>query len=237
MLTIGHRGAAGHAPENTIASVRKAIELGADWIEIDLYCIDNQLMVFHDDRLERTTNGSGRVMEQRFEDLRSLDAGNGERIPTLQEIFETVQASKSALGINLELKGPKTAQPVVQFLKQWLHEHPDWPAERILVSSFQHDQLRQVRSLNAPTHPGQINPEIRLGALFWELPEAAIAIAQSLGASTINLRLDTVTPAWVEAAHQAGLQVWVYTVNEPGDWARMRSLRVDAVFTDYPDRR
>ncbi|NJR71031.1 MAG: glycerophosphoryl diester phosphodiesterase [Synechococcales cyanobacterium CRU_2_2] len=237
MLTIGHRGAAGHAPENTIASVRKAIELGADWVEIDLYCVDNQLMVFHDDRLERTTNGSGLVMEQRFEYLRSLDAGNGERIPTLQEIFETVQDSSRPLGINIELKGPKTAQAAVQFLQQWLVEHPDWPADQLLVSSFQHEQLRQVRSLNDPTNPGQTNPNIRLGVLFGELPEAAIAIAQSLGASTINPRLDTVTAAWVEAAHQASLQVWVYTVNEPEDWARMRSLRVDAVFTDYPDRR
>ncbi len=231
MLIIGHRGAAGHAPENTIASVQRAIQLGADWVEIDVYCVDNQLIVFHDDRLERTTNGSGLVMEKSFEYLRSLDAGQGESIPTLAEIFETIQASNRTLGINIELKGPKTAEPGVAFLQQWFLRHPHWPRSQILVSSFQHDALRQVRLRDR---------DIALGALFGDLPggssSEAVAIAQSLGAKALNLRLDTVNADVVAAAHRAGLQVFVYTVNEREALVRMRSLGVDGVFTDYPDR-
>ncbi len=89
LLCIGHRGAMGHAPENTLLSFRRALELGAHCVEADVYYVDHHLMVFHDDRLERTTNGSGYLADHDFETLRSLDAGNGERIPTLGEVFET----------------------------------------------------------------------------------------------------------------------------------------------------
>ena len=109
MFCIGHRGARGHAPENTLASVRKAIELGADWIEVDVYGVDGELVVFHDDRLERTTNGEGLLMGQSFDYLRSLDAGDGELIPTLAEVFDV---AADRVGINVELKGPGTAEPV-----------------------------------------------------------------------------------------------------------------------------
>ena len=79
MLCFGHRGACGHAPENTVGGVRKAIELGADWVEVDVYAVGDELIVIHDDRLERTTNGTGYVLEQTLEHLRSLDAGDGRR--------------------------------------------------------------------------------------------------------------------------------------------------------------
>lgn len=222
MLCIGHRGAAGHAPENTIAAVRKGIELGANWIEIDVYCVEGQLIAFHDDRLERTTNGKGFVMEQSFEYLRSLDAGQGERIPTLSEIFETLAQAQRPIGLNIELKGPGTASPVVEFLSQ-----QEWTPERLTVSSFQLDQLRQVRSLN---------PQIPLGLLYWKVPGDAIATAQSLSARSLNLPLQSVTAERVQAAQAEGLQIWVYTVNEVEDLRRMRSLGIDGVFTDYPDR-
>jgi glycerophosphoryl diester phosphodiesterase len=90
MICFGHRGAAGYAPENTLASVEKAISLGADWVEVDVYAVENELVVIHDDRLERTTNGSGYIIEQSLEYLRSLDAGEGEKIPFLREIFDLV---------------------------------------------------------------------------------------------------------------------------------------------------
>src|SRR5579862_6005632 len=90
LFCFGHRGAAGHEPENTLRSVRKALELGADGIEVDVYFVDGKLVVIHDDTLNRTTNGRGRLAENTFDYLRSLDAGKGERIPTLEEIFDTV---------------------------------------------------------------------------------------------------------------------------------------------------
>ena len=106
-LCIGHRGAMGHAPENTLLSLKKALEMGAPCVEVDVYFVDGHLLVFHDDRLERTTNGFGYLADHDFEYLRSLDAGEGERIPTLREVFETVGLKA---GVNIELKGPGTAR-------------------------------------------------------------------------------------------------------------------------------
>ncbi len=220
MLCIGHRGAKGYAPENTLGSIRQAIALGADWIEIDVYWVDGHLMVFHDDRLERTTNGSGRLMDQRFEQLRSLDAGNGEQIPTLAEVFATVD---QRVGINIELKGPGTAEPVVAFLRSQA-----WPLDLILVSSFRPQELRRVRSLDAT---------VPIGVLFetWPLDDqAAVAIAQSLQATSIHPSLQQVNAAIIAAAHRAGVKVFVYTVNTAEILEQMRSLGVDGIFTDYP---
>lgn len=219
MLCIGHRGARGHAPENTIASIRKAIELGADWIEIDVYFVDGELVVFHDDRLERTTNGQGLIMDQSLAYLRSLDAGEGETIPTLAEVFD-IAASK--VGINVELKGPGTAEPVVQFLQKRGAD-----LSRVLLSSFRQDELRRVQSLD---------PGIQLGALFVNLTADAIAQAQALNAWSINPAKEAVTEAFVAAAHAAGLRVLVFTVNEVVEMERLRGLGVDGIFTDYPDR-
>ena len=219
MLCIGHRGARGHAPENTLASVRKAIELGADWIEIDVYWVDGELVVFHDDRLERVTNGKGLLMDQSFDYLRNLDAGEGEQIPTLGEVFEVAGGK---VGINVELKGPGTAEPVMRFLQE-----RGVDLSRVLLSSFRHDELRLVQ---------QLESGIQLGALVVELPVDAIEQAQALGAWSINPAKEVVTEAFVVAAHAAGLQVLVFTVNEVAEMERLRGLGVDGLFTDYPDR-
>src|SRR3954464_9724202 len=90
LLCIGHRGACGHEPENTLRSVRRALELGAHGIEIDVYFVDGEIIVIHDAKLERTTNGKGYVARKSLAYLRSLDAGKGERIPTLRQVFDTV---------------------------------------------------------------------------------------------------------------------------------------------------
>src|SRR4051794_29972802 len=105
-LIIGHRGAAGLEPENTLRSFARAIEIGVDAIELDVYCVDDRLVVIHDDTLERTTNGRGEVMKSTFAALRQLDAGRGERIPTLEEVFAAVP---ERLTVNVELKGSGTA--------------------------------------------------------------------------------------------------------------------------------
>lgn len=114
VLSIGHRGAAGHAPENTLLSIQQAIELGADWVEIDVHSVGNNLLVIHDDRLERTTNGRGKLRKRDIETLRALDAGEGEKIPFLSEVLKTVQ---NRVGLNIELKGKGTAEPVHRLIR------------------------------------------------------------------------------------------------------------------------
>ncbi|MFN2165068.1 MAG: glycerophosphodiester phosphodiesterase [Anaerolineae bacterium] len=222
LLCIGHRGACGHAPENTLASVRKALELGAPCLEIDVYHVDHRLVVFHDDRLERTTNGTGYLLEQRFDYLHTLDAGRGERIPTLEEVFETVDRRA---GVNIEIKGPATARPVVGLLGELRRR--GWPDELILVSSFDHRQLAEVRRLD---------PTIRIGALIVGLPVDDAAFAAALGAYSVHLSLEFIDRRFVADAHARGLQVFVFTVDHPEDIRKMAQLGVDGIFTDFPER-
>jgi len=223
LFCFGHRGARGHEPENTLRSVRKALELGADGIEVDVYFVDDQLVVIHDSTLGRTTNGSGFVMKKTFAQLRSLDAGLGEKIPTLTEVFDVV--NRRAI-VNVELKGPRTAAPVAGLIDDYVQQR-GWNYEDFLVSSFDHAQLRVMRKLD---------PEIPIAALIEKVPRDLAAVAERLGACAINPPKDRVTPELVADAHRRGLKVFVFTVNEPRDIARMKSLGVDGVFSDYPDR-
>ena len=133
----------GHKPENTLASIRKAIELGAPCVEIDVYHVDGHLVVFHDDRLERTTSGKGILVEQSFYYLRSLDAGDGERIPTLEEVCNEIN---SRAGLNIELKGPGTAGPVTELLDRLSKE--GHAKGRVLVSSFSREELVEMGRLD-----------------------------------------------------------------------------------------
>lgn len=222
LLCIGHRGAMGHAPENTLLSFRKALELGAQCVEGDIYFVDGRLLVIHDDRLDRTTNGSGHLQDHDFEYLRSLDAGNGEKIPTLEELFETVDLRA---GVNIELKGPGTARPVADFVAARRKE--GWDDALILVSSFNHRELEAVR---------RMDPHIGLGVLIAGTPVDAAAIAVGLGAYSVHLSLKFVDRTVVEDAHLCGLRVFVFTVNDPDDIRRMEAFGVDGVFTNYPER-
>ena len=225
MLCFGHRGARRHAPENTVGGVRKAIELGADWVEVDVYTVEDELIVIHDDRLERTTNGTGYVLEQTLEHLRSLDAGDGQPIPMLDEIFDAARGPRGTVGINIELKGPGAAAAVVELVEARMRA--GWPADGVLVSSFNHRELREVR---------RRAPELRRGALLVGLPVTNAAFAEDLGAWSVHPSIDFLDEAFVTDAHRRGLKVIPFTVNHPDDIDRMFGLGVDGVFTDYPER-
>ena len=159
LFCFGHRGARGHEPENTVRSVRCAIELGADGVEVDVYFVDGELVVIHDDTLKRTTNGHGRVMKKSFTYLRSLDAGLGEKIPTLAEIFNAVNCRAV---INVELKGPHTAAPVAALITEYVKQR-GWNFDDFLVSSFDHAQIQKVK---------QSGPKILVVALFDKTPRS-----------------------------------------------------------------
>jgi glycerophosphoryl diester phosphodiesterase len=223
LFCFGHRGARGHEPENTLRSVRKALELGADGIEVDVYLADGQLVVIHDETLERTTNGVGRVAEKSFAYLRSLDAGRGEPIPTLAEVFDTV--NRRAV-INVELKGPGTAAPVAQLIGQYV-QSGGWSQQDFLVSSFDLAQIQTIK---------QLQPGIRTGALIEKVPPGVAAFAEQLGAWSVHPGKRCVSPELVADAHRRGLKVFVFTINRPADIAFMQTLGADGVFTDYPER-
>jgi glycerophosphoryl diester phosphodiesterase len=220
-LSIGHRGARGHEPENTLRSVRRALELGADGIEIDVFCVEEQVVVIHDETLERTTNGRGVVTQQSFEYLRSLDAGAGEKIPTLEEVLDEVDRRAF---VNIELKALGSAGPVVEVVDRYI-EQRGWNASDFIISSFDHDELRAV--------PGE---QLRIGLLFERPSSAYAALARELRAYSVHVELRHTTRDFVANAHSNGLKVFVYTVNAIADIERMRTWGVDGVFTDFPER-
>jgi glycerophosphoryl diester phosphodiesterase len=223
LFCFGHRGARGHEPENTLRSVRKALEVGADGIEVDVYFVDGKLVVIHDDTLNRTTNGRGRLSEKSFDYLRSLDAGKGERIPTLEEIFDAVNHHAV---INVELKGPNTTAPVVRLIDEYVQTR-GWRYEDFLVSSFDLAQIQTAKKLQ---------PKIRTGALIEKVPAQLAEFAERLGAWALNPSKRCVTQKLVADAQRRGLKVFVYTINAPAEIAAMSQLGVDGVFTDYPER-
>ncbi len=218
-ICIGHRGACGHKPENTLGSFAYAIELGCTWLELDVYAVQDELLVIHDDTLERTTNGSGDVMEHDVGYLRELDAGGGQQIPTLDEVVRLVDRR---CVINIELKGPGTAGPVCEYLNRLCEGR--WQAEDFLLSSFYHAELALA------------DLQYRRGALFGKARTDYFERTAKLAAWSINVSTRLVNEQLVGAAHDRDLKVFVYTVNEPAEMLKMQQIGVDGVFTDYPDR-
>lgn len=219
MLRIGHRGAAGHAPENTLRSIEQAIALGCDLVELDVRRIrDGDLVLLHDERVDRTTNGRGTVARMVLRSLRKLDAGSGERIPTLEE---ALRAANGRIGLILELKAEGIGGQACTVVRQSAF------TGQTIYASFKHEELLRVR---------QAEPIAMTMALFKRLPKDPVSAAMYVHATHVGLRHDTVTKPLVKALHAAGLRVLAFTVNEPSDIKRVRSLDVDGIISDFPDR-
>lgn len=215
-LIIGHRGAAGLAPENTLASFDAAYEAGVGAVELDVYLVEDELIVFHDDRLERCTNGSGKLQQQSLAYLRSLDAGQQQQIPLLTEVLDRLPAG---VGMNIELKGQGTGCAVAERLQSL-------PNLDVVVSSFRHTELLNFRTLNqqAPVAP-----------LFHHWPPAPWRVARKLGAWSVNLSAAITTKRRVAKLHRAGYRCYVYTVNDIKLATQLLGYGVNGIFTDRPD--
>jgi glycerophosphoryl diester phosphodiesterase len=224
LLKIGHRGAMGYAPENTLLSFKKALELKVDAVELDVYvCKTGELVVIHDDKVDRTTDGHGYVTYKTFEELRNLDAGQGEKIPTLEEVFDLIDRK---VKVNIELKGTRTAQPVFELIENYV-KNKCWNYDDFLISSFNHYELKRFNELN---------PEVKIGALITGIPIGFAEFAEKVNASSVNLCIEFINQAFVDDAHERGLNVFVWTVNDLDDIERMKQLGVDGIFSNFPDR-
>jgi len=217
---IGHRGAMGYAPENTLLSIHKAIELDADCVEVDVYLVDKELIVIHDDTLDRTTNGHGKLANYSFEELRKLDAGQGQQIPTLQEVIDV---TCGVIGLNVELKGKGTAAGVVNLVSKQSQKEK----EQIIISSFLMSELMDVL---------QLDKYLKTGVLASENMKRSFDWALKLKAFSINISQQVVKSELIGRAHQLGLKLYVYTVNEQADINRIKEMGADGVFSNYPDR-
>ncbi len=224
MEIIGHRGASGYKPENTLASFKKALEIGVDMIEFDVYALKTgELVVIHDETVDRTTDGTGHVVDFSFEQLRQLDAGNGQKIPLLSEVLDLVDQK---VPVNIELKGIGTARPVATMIQYYIVEK-GWREDLFLVSSLDLDELKVFIKLM---------PHIRTGALYAGEPVGFLAFAKRWHTYSANFESVFITNKDVCRAHKKGLMVYTYTVNDPGEVERMEAMHVDGIFSDYPDK-
>ena len=221
-LRIGHRGASGHEPENTLRSIRRALELGANGIEIDVRLTrDGQLAVIHDANLKRVTGVAGTVSLKTLAELRTLNAGCGERIPTLWEVLELLAGR---CWLNIELKARGSAAPVAREINGAV-KSGKWSFDQIVVSSFDRRELAFID-----------DPRIRVGVLIARRPLSMRKLIERLRAGSVHLPFRLATPPIISRIHAAGALALVFTVNEAAEIARLRKMGVDGVFTDYPER-
>lgn len=223
-LIIGHRGACGYKPENTLPSFQRALDLNVDMIELDVFvCATGELVVTHDDTVSVTTDGNGNVIDMSFDALRKLKVKGSGQIPTLQEVIDLVNR---AVPINIELKGPNTAQPVAELIKTYLAQ--GWSTQDFIVSSFDHAQILELKKLC---------PNITVGLLFWHtIPSDIARYCAPYQASFVGFDVKAVTAQLVQKAHDAGYSMYVWTVNDKPTADHMRAFKVDGIFTNYPDR-
>lgn len=218
-LRIGHRGAAGYAPENTLASLEQAVKLGVDVVEFDVRrSVDGAVVLLHDRTVDRTTNGKGQVETLPVQILRGLDAGGGERIPHLKEALACLNGRAGAM---IEMKMEGMAADVCGIVKASGFQG------LVFYASFFHEELIEVRSLLA---------DALTVALIEKASNHPTAFATNAQATHAGLALDIVTPELVQALQVKALQVFVYTVDEPEDIVRMKSFGVDGIISNFPDR-
>lgn len=226
MLNIAHRGASGCFPENTLAAFRAAIDAGADMCELDVQLTrDGALVVIHDDKVDRTTDGKGAVAAMTLAEIKRLDAGTrfdarfkGESIPTLEEVFDLVDGR---CALNIELKAAGLEGPVSDLVRA------RGAIGSAIISSFDWEAIARVR---------HIAPELRVGLLASRWPARLIGAATEIKADAINPSFDIVTEDLCIAAHNREINVYAWTVDEP---AIMRSLiadGADGIMTNWPGR-
>ena len=230
---IGHRGAAAYAPENTLESIHTAADMDIDWVELDVKLTKDQVpVIFHDDTLDRTTNGTGNLADILYEDLRQLETGSwfsdsfsGIKIPTLEEALEVLIDRN--LGLNLEIKPcagreKETAEVALDVLSQIWDDH-----ERLLISSFSHVSMETALDMATDWYRGLLLPE--------EWPENWKELAEYLMVSCVNINGNEVAREQVEDIIDLELPILAYTINDPDRARVLQGWGVDGFFSDAPD--
>ncbi|HEX3535255.1 MAG TPA: glycerophosphoryl diester phosphodiesterase [Stellaceae bacterium] len=229
---IGHRGAAARAPENTLAGFRRAKALGCDWVEFDVrLTADGALVICHDDRLDRTTDGKGRLADKSLQQIRQYDAGawfgpqfRGERVPTLDEALTL--CAELALGANIEIKAERGLARATAAAVSVSLARLGLAAPSVLVSSFAVEVLAAMRDLA---------PKVPRGLLLRLLSRSWAATAERLDCTTVNFDHRRLSMPLISAIRAAGYPLLAYTVNDPGRARQLFDWGVTSVFSDVPD--
>ncbi|MEU8932415.1 glycerophosphodiester phosphodiesterase family protein [Streptomyces sp. NPDC048409] len=215
-LTIGHRGVMGVEPENTLRSFVAAQQAGLDLIELDLHLSkDGALVVMHDAEVDRTTDGSGPIAEKTLEELRTLDAGRGERVPVFEEVLDAVRAPLQA-----EIKDVAAARALAELMQR-----RDLVG-RVEVSSFHDEAVAEI---------GRLVPGVRTALIAGRYGTDVVERAREAGAATLCLNIRRLTLEVVEHARKADLKVIGWVVNTQDDLRLVRALQLDGATTDYPE--
>ena len=231
-MNIAHRGFSSRYPENTLLSFRKALELGVIRQELDLQITkDGHLVVMHDRKVDRTTDGEGATIDLTLQEIQQLDAGiwlssefAGNRVPAFAEVLQQLDI-QTILVVELKFEGNEPIPDVINAIRQ--HN----AADRVVISSFDHAKLPVIR---------EIAPELPTTALFKpdeRSPEESIALAKELGIDTLGPRCGAINEAYVRAAHDAGylVRAWGLGRDQGEEITRLIDLGVDGMTTDCPD--
>lgn len=232
-LIFAHRGSAGTHPENTMEAFKAAEDFGADGIELDVHLTsDGQIVVIHDETLDRTTNGTGNVRDFPLEELKLLKANyhykhffkRASRIPSLRDIFEWMR--NNTLICNIELKNNKIAyegmeEKVIALIREFHYE------KRIIISSFNHYSLLDVN---------QIAPEMETAPLYKDVKDKPWEYAKSIKAIGIHPKFAVLNPSVIKETIENGIAVRPYTINKERDMKQLFDLNCSAIITDYPEK-
>lgn len=216
---IGHRGAAGYEPENTLLSFEKAIDIGVDWIELDLRrSVDGHLVVIHDDTVDRTTNGSGKVNDLTFAELKNLNIDKGQTIPELQEVIDL---ARNKVKMVLEMKQPDIETDVIDSITS------NNLTDRCMVASFNKHSIRSVKVLDK-----RITTAIIVSSLPIDFRELSLEVM----ADCIFIKKDVATKDFVDEAHKDGFSVNIWNTDTMDDIRKYASMSPDYMSSNYPDR-
>jgi glycerophosphoryl diester phosphodiesterase len=221
MQIFAHRGASGNYPENTAAAFEAALQAQVDGIELDVQSCADDFVIIHDSWLDRTTNGHGRVIDTAFSDIAQLDAGEGQKVLSLQQVLELIGTKTQ---INLELKHTFGLDKLVNILEQNV-QHGIIEREQLLISSFDHHQLKWLK---------QNLPWVKIGALTASIPLSYAYFAENLHAYSVHLDKNFINHEFVADAKQRGLKIMAYTVDKQQEIEEMQNLGVDGIFSNYP---
>ena len=218
MIFVAHRGASAYEPENTLLSFKRGIELGGNTVEFDIRkSKDGEIVIMHDAELDRTTNGSGKVNDYTLEELKKLDAGKGEKIPTLKEALDFLNGK---CHIAIELKEDDLEEAVVSSIKG---------IKNVIVISFGAHRVKKIKQLSLNTVTGFIfNKPIKN-------IEGFLRLNKSIKAEWLLGRADILTKELIDKAHDWGFNVLVWVLDDVGSIKKFKSLKVDGIASNKPD--
>ncbi len=226
ILRIGHRGSKGYVAENTLESIKHAILLGVNGIEIDVFkCLSGELVLSHENNLKRLTGKSGQLEKLTLGELKKFLVVGKYKIPTLTDVLQTIE---TPLFVNIELKGLNTAQATSKIITN-LSKSTSWRLENFIISSFNWNELEQFRSIDKNTPVGILLSN------SMSINEA-IEFGKKINAQAIHPNFKLLNEKTVKKIKNNGFKIYTWTVNSKDDINYMKKLKVDGIISDFPDK-